>query len=261
MKIIQTSFFRAVCAIIIGALLIKYREETLSWITITIGVLFALSGLISCIIYCTACKHAEKIKALDNAGQVSTSRKPMPPLTGVASIILGLALAVMPQVIIPYMVHIFGGVLVICAIGQFVSLAKASNIGKVQIIFWLFPSVILLIGIVALFRQQWIASAPLFIIGWTMILYGVVECINTIKIISEKKKSEKKWAAVEAANQAKVEADMAKEQEEQRAIEAQAVAPSAMSPEEELPVLEGEEELKAVENIFDVEEENKAENI
>lgn len=47
MKVIHSSIFRAVCAIIVGVLLIQYREQTVTWITIAIGVLFFLSGVIS----------------------------------------------------------------------------------------------------------------------------------------------------------------------------------------------------------------------
>lgn len=41
MKVVHSSLFRAVCAIIIGVLLIQYREQTVTWITIAIGVLFS----------------------------------------------------------------------------------------------------------------------------------------------------------------------------------------------------------------------------
>ena len=46
MRIVQSSFFRALCAVIIGALLIKYREQTVTWMTIVIGVMFFLSGVV-----------------------------------------------------------------------------------------------------------------------------------------------------------------------------------------------------------------------
>ena len=45
MKIIRYSVFRALCAIAVGALLVKYREDMVEWMTIAIGVLFFLSGL------------------------------------------------------------------------------------------------------------------------------------------------------------------------------------------------------------------------
>ncbi len=62
MKVVHSSLFRAVCAIIIGVLLIQYREQTVTWITIAIGVLFFLSGVISLITYFCAKRTAEKIQ-------------------------------------------------------------------------------------------------------------------------------------------------------------------------------------------------------
>ena len=62
MKVVHSSLFRAVCAIIIGVLLIQYREQTVTWITIAIGVLFFLSGVISLITYFSAKRTAEKMQ-------------------------------------------------------------------------------------------------------------------------------------------------------------------------------------------------------
>ena len=47
MKTVQAAFLRAIIAVMVGFLLIKYREQTVTWITIIIGVLFFISGLIS----------------------------------------------------------------------------------------------------------------------------------------------------------------------------------------------------------------------
>ena len=49
MKIFQSSIFRAICAIVVGALLIKYPEDGVTWLTVAIGVLFLLSGIIAVI--------------------------------------------------------------------------------------------------------------------------------------------------------------------------------------------------------------------
>ena len=61
MKVVHSSFFRALCAIIVGALLIQYREQTVTWITIAIGVLFFLSGVISIATYFSAKRNASKV--------------------------------------------------------------------------------------------------------------------------------------------------------------------------------------------------------
>lgn len=44
------------------------------------------------------------------------------------------------------------------------------------------PALTLLVGLIAIISPTSIASAPLFVIGWTMIVYGVVEMLNAIKI-------------------------------------------------------------------------------
>ena len=54
MKTLASSLLRALCAIAVGALLVKYREQTVEWITIAIGVLFFVSGVFSCATYFVA---------------------------------------------------------------------------------------------------------------------------------------------------------------------------------------------------------------
>ena len=60
--------------------------------------------------------------------------------------------------------------------------------------YWICPSLILLAGAVIILRPSWVASAPLVIIGAFMILFGIVECINALKIHSERKKMESQQA-------------------------------------------------------------------
>ena len=60
MKILQSSVFRAICAIAIGIMLIKYPDNTVTWITIAIGVLFLLSGIISLVAYYHALKNVSE---------------------------------------------------------------------------------------------------------------------------------------------------------------------------------------------------------
>ena len=81
MKVVQSSIFRAVVAFIVGVLLVKYREDTMKWITITAGLLFFVSGLISCAVY-----YLERRKAMNEAlvtdknGKVMVRRMPAFPV-------------------------------------------------------------------------------------------------------------------------------------------------------------------------------------
>ena len=190
MKVIHSSIFRAVCAIIVGVLLIQYREQTVTWITIAIGVLFFLSGVISLASYWAAKRNAEKMQGQilsDSNGKPIMGMMPKFPLVSVGSLILGLLLALMPQVFIAWLMFILAFILILGALTQFVNLASAAKMGRVGILFWLFPSALLLLGLLAIIKPSTIASAPLFIIGWGMLIYGVVELLNAFKISNNKR--------------------------------------------------------------------------
>lgn len=190
MKVIHSSIFRAVCAIIVGVLLIQYREQTVTWITIAIGVLFFLSGVISLASYWAAKRNAEKMQGQvlsDSNGKPIMGMMPKFPLVSVGSLILGLLLALMPQVFIAWLMFILAFILILGALTQFVNLASAAKMGRVGILFWLFPSALLLLGLLTIIKPSAIASAPLFIIGWGMLIYGVVELLNAFKISNNKR--------------------------------------------------------------------------
>lgn len=190
MKVIHSSIFRAVCAIIVGVLLIQYREQTVTWITVAIGVLFFLSGVISLASYWAAKRNAEKMQGQilsDSNGKPIMGMMPKFPLVSVGSLILGLLLALMPQVFIAWLMFILAFILILGALTQFVNLASAAKMGRVGILFWLFPSVLLLLGLLTIIKPSAIASAPLFIIGWGMLIYGIVELLNAFKISNNKR--------------------------------------------------------------------------
>ena len=192
MKVVHSSFFRALCAVIVGALLIVYREQTVTWITIAIGVLFFLSGVISIATYFSARRRAADSPVVYDAnGRQLTGIRPHFPIVGLGSLILGLILALMPNTFVASLMFILSAILIMGALTQFVNLATAAKMGRVGILYWIFPSVILLVGILCVVKPSAIASAPLFVIGWAMLVYGVVECINALKIANNRRKWQK----------------------------------------------------------------------
>ena len=58
MKVFQSSIFRGLCAIVIGALLVRFPDDGVTWLTMAIGALFLLSGIIALIAYWQALRHA-----------------------------------------------------------------------------------------------------------------------------------------------------------------------------------------------------------
>ncbi|MBR1389119.1 MAG: DUF308 domain-containing protein [Prevotella sp.] len=192
MKIFQSSVFRAISAIAIGILLIKYPDNTVTWITIAIGCLFLISGIISLVVYYQATRKVSEYTITDSDGRVVASdQKPTFPVVGVGSAILGLILALTPTVFITGLMYIIGGVLVLGAINQFMNLLNARHFGHVGFGYWIFPSLILLTGLYVIIKPMTPASMAMLVLGWCTLLYGVTELINALKIHSERRKAAK----------------------------------------------------------------------
>ena len=188
MKILQSSVFRSISAIAIGCLLIKYPDNTVTWITVAIGILFLLSGLISLIVYVHARKNVSEFKIMDMNGHVIAGEKPTFPIVGVGSLILGAMLALTPNVFITALMYIIGGILILGAINQFMNLVNARKYGKVSFGFWVFPSVVLLIGLYVIIKPMVPASMAMLILGWCSLLYGVTELVNSLKFHADRRK-------------------------------------------------------------------------
>lgn len=213
MKLIQSSVFRALCAIVVGALLVTHTNETVDWIIIAIGVMFLLSGIISCIAYLYAKNNAGLYQITAPDGKIISSGKPTFPIVGIGSIILGALIALAPGSFLTLIMYILGVILVIGALSQYFALFAARKWGYVSWGFWVCPSIILLAGLFVLFYPSESASFPIIIIGWTSILYGVTEIINNIKIFFKRHAAQKAMAAELARQQASESAQQVEEAE------------------------------------------------
>lgn len=188
MKIFQSSVFRAISAIAVGILLIKYPDNTVTWLTVAIGVLFFLSGIISLVVYINARRNVSEYKITDAEGNVVAGERPTFPIVGVGSIILGAILALTPNIFITALMYIIGGMLILGAINQYMNLVNARKYGKIGFGYWIFPSIILITGIYVMIRPMDPANVAMLILGWCTLLYGVTEMINSLKFYSDKRK-------------------------------------------------------------------------
>ena len=188
MKILQSSVFRAISAIAIGILLIKYPDNTVTWITVAIGVLFLLSGIIYLVVYVNARKHVSEYKIMDADGNVIAGEQPTFPLVGVGSLILGALLALTPNVFITALMYIIGGILILGAINQYMNLVHGRKYGKIGFGFWIFPSLILLTGLYVIIKPMTPVNVAMLVLGWCSLLYGVTELINSMKFHADKRK-------------------------------------------------------------------------
>ena len=193
MKILQSSLVRAVMAFVVGALIIKFREETVHWLTIVIGALFFVTGLISVVLNRRPTSSLPKGGSLESYSESNTDANQTPSpreggggwlasVVGFGSIILGVILALMPTTFITGLQYVLAAMLVLGAVNQFVNLAQASRWCHVGWFYWLLPVVVLLVAIFMIWRPIETAAAPLFIIGWCMLLYGMAELLGGLMV-------------------------------------------------------------------------------
>lgn len=188
MKILQSSVFRAICAIAVGAMLIKNPDSTVKGITIAIGILFLVSGVISCVAYFNARLHSAENEVYDADGKLLVGGRPMFPIVGLGSVILGFILALMPGAFVTSLMYVLGGIILLGALNQFMVLIQARKFAALPLWFWVCPTLVLLTGLFVMIKPMESASLPLLIIGWCLLFYGVTECINAFKIHQYRKK-------------------------------------------------------------------------
>lgn len=188
MKILQSSVFRAICAIAVGAMLIKNPDSTVKGITIAIGILFLVSGVISCVAYFNARLHSAENEVYNADGKLLVGGRPMFPIVGLGSVILGFVLALMPGAFVTSLMYVLGGIILLGALNQFMVLIQARKFATLPLWFWVCPTLVLLTGLFVMIKPMESASLPLLIIGWCLLFYGVTECINAFKIHQYRKK-------------------------------------------------------------------------
>ena len=195
MKVLQISAIRAIIVLVTGFLLVRYREETMTWMTITVGILFLLSGLVSCIAYYfekeKVAKKTAKAEQQEGQQEEENLKSPSFPIAGVGSIALGIILAVMPNTFITWVVYILAALLILGAVNQFMNLARSRQYARVPVYMWLFPTVILAVAILLISKPIETAQLPLLVLGWAFMYYGVLEFILIIRMYLVRKSYEK----------------------------------------------------------------------
>lgn len=201
MKVLQISAVRAIIVLVTGFLLVKYREDTMTWMTITVGVLFLISGLVACMVYYfekeKVAKKTAKAALQESQQEEEDLKSPSFPIAGVGSIVLGIILAVMPNTFTTWMVYILSALLILGAVNQFMNLARSRQYARVPVYMWVFPTISMVVAILLISRP--IETDALFftlkVIGWAFMYYGVLEFVLIIRMYLVRKAYDKAEAA------------------------------------------------------------------
>ena len=181
-KLLQSSLFRALCAIVIGILILKFPQDGVTWLTMAVGALFLISGIIALTAYWYACRHKNEYIVTDQQGRIISGSQPTFPIVGAGSVLLGLVLVVTPDKFVDGLMYVLGGIMILGGIQQVLNLVVARRLGSFSFLFWITPSLVMLTGVFVILKPMETAQLSLQILGWCSLLYGVTEIINSVLI-------------------------------------------------------------------------------
>ena len=182
MKIFHSSLFRALCAIVVGILILKFPQEGVTWLTMAVGELFLISGIVALVAYWFARRRQSEYVITDQQGRVVSGGQPTFPIVGAGSILLGLVLVIAPNRFVDGLMYVLGGIMILGGVQQIINLIAIRRLGSVSFYFWVCPVLIILTGLFVILKPMETAELPLIILGWCCLVYGVTEIINSLLI-------------------------------------------------------------------------------
>jgi uncharacterized membrane protein HdeD (DUF308 family) len=169
------SLLRSILGIFLGLLFILWPQESVTYLIMTTGVFFILSGLCSFLVW-----NFRRDKSVHTFAPLL--------IGGVAagSILLGVWLVLSPAFFIQFFGRVWGAILVIVGIQQLVSLLKARQWYAVAWGYYVLPALILLAGILILLYPSEAMNNTFILLGVVSLFYGVNEMISWYKFRPKK---------------------------------------------------------------------------
>ena len=176
---------RIVCILLMGVLLIVYRETWAQLLVGILGGLLAVYGLVSVVVYLAR-------KSRSDSGFFV-------PVAGGACMVLGVLLMVKSKSFIQAIVYVAAALLVAISVSQLVRLVRRNRRLKLSGWFFVVPILALLIAVVALWNPMNIATLPMVLTGVGCVICAIADTIVFILFRRQQKFIEKTVQAVEDA--------------------------------------------------------------
>ena len=169
MKVVNSYIFRAVCALLVGILLVSNPERMTGLLVQVIGGLFLLSGLVSLVSYAMICLS-------DKSGM-----RPAFPLVGLGSLLFGIFLIFFPALFVTYLMYVFGFLMVVGGVNQIWNLFRLRRLIPFRWYVLLAALMIAGMGVFVLFKPMESAALPFILLGVNFILFGIAELVNGVR--------------------------------------------------------------------------------
>lgn len=174
---------RAACAIIVGALLIASPEAYTILMVQVIGGIFLLSGLVPVVGFWFP----------SSAG----SMRPVFPVVGTGSILLGILLMVFPDVFVRALMYVLAVLFILGGVQQLVAQISARSLVPMRWWTILLSVAVVALGISILVKPMQSASVPFFLLGIGSICYGLTELLRALRRAAYEHKAGRKGEYVD----------------------------------------------------------------
>lgn len=179
-SLMRNAFVRSILVLIMGVGLVGYADLAPTLIVQGLGLLFLIPGLVTTI---GAFVMKEKAALM------------LPSVVGTGSVIFGVILLLFPTLFIGILMYLLAVLLILAGAIQLLKWVDLSRKGmNVAWVYYLFPVVILIVGVFILSRPQEAASVPFQIMGYAAMVYALLELLMVMRsyffLRSLKKKEE-----------------------------------------------------------------------
>ena len=191
-KLFRYSIIRALAAVVAGILLLKYKGATLKGLTIGLGLMFLVAGIVAIVSWIRLRRQKVQQKmSLDDT---------VLPIVGAGSFILGLVLSLMlTNEFDIWSLYIVGASLIVGCLNQVMNLSAGKKYGTVPDWLWIPPMLIIVASVVAMLKGLIPPETPTKILGVAALVYAVVDIIYSLMLNNLRRSYEQTQEQVQRA--------------------------------------------------------------
>ena len=203
MRLLRIAVIRVIAAVVVGVLLLKYGEAVLKGLTIAMGVMFLVAGVVSLLGWVNERRKKTDFHVYDNGEEpLEGGAKPLFPIAGLGSLLLGFILSLTrSDDYLEWAMYLLGAVLVLGALNQMMNLLSARKMEPVGAWMWLAPCAIIVASVFAMLKGLVPAETCTMILAITAFVYAAVELYYSIVFSSIRKRYEKTQEHIRRASQ------------------------------------------------------------
>ena len=169
MNTLRNKVIRALCLLLTGILLVCVSEQAPRWITIFIGVLLSVSGLVSLL------SLARK--------DIGSREKVLYPVLGVVTLALGLFMVLRPTLFNTLLLYLLAGLLILVGLLQAYTRIRMQRMGiTINWATYLVPVLTIAAGIYVFLYPSEASSIPCIILGAAYILHSAMELWSALDL-------------------------------------------------------------------------------